>query len=40
MLEHIQTVAPHHEYFPAGISDIFHVEDPVKNNPAAMVPWD
>lgn len=35
--EHISVVAPHHEYFSAGISDIFHVEDTVKNNPAAMV---
>jgi len=37
MLEHISTVAPHHALFPAGISDIFHVEETVQNNPRAMV---
>ncbi len=37
MLEHIRTVAPHHDLFPAGISDIFHVEDTVRRNPRAMV---
>ena len=37
MLEHISAVAPHHALFPAGISDIFHVEETVQNNPRAMV---
>lgn len=37
MFEHISAVAPHHEHFPAGISDIFHVEDTARRNPKAMV---
>ncbi len=37
MFEHIKAVAPHHDRFPAGISDIFHVEDTVRRNPSAMV---
>ncbi len=37
MLEHIEVVAPIHELFPAGISDIFHVEETVQRNPRAMV---
>ena len=37
MREHITVVAPHHKLFPAGISDIFHVDDTVKRNPEAMV---
>lgn len=35
--EHIMACAPLHELFPAGVSDIFHVEETVVNNPAAMV---
>lgn len=37
MLEHITAVAPMHRLFPAGISDIFHVEETVTRNPRAMV---
>ena len=37
MFEHIKAVAPHHDLFPAGISDVFHVEDTVRRNPSAMV---
>ncbi len=37
MLEHIRTVAPHHDLFQAGVSDIFHVEDTARRNPRAMV---
>jgi len=35
--EHIAACAPHHALFPAGISDIFHVEETVTANPQAMV---
>jgi YjjI family glycine radical enzyme len=37
MLEHIEVCAPIHQLFPAGISDIFHVEETVTRNPRAMV---
>jgi YjjI family glycine radical enzyme len=37
MFEHIRAVAPHHDLFQAGVSDIFHVEDTVRRNPSAMV---
>lgn len=37
MYEHITAVAPHHDLFDAGVSDIFHVEDTVRRNPVAMV---
>ncbi len=37
MWDHIDTVAPHHDLFGAGVSDIFHVEDTAKRNPKAMV---
>ncbi|VAW06092.1 Uncharacterized glycyl radical protein YjjI [hydrothermal vent metagenome] len=37
MFEHINAVAPHHDLFAAGVSDIFHVEDTAKRNPQAMV---
>jgi len=37
MLEHITTCAPHHRYFPAGISDIFHVDETAVRNPQAVV---
>jgi YjjI family glycine radical enzyme len=37
MLDHIATCAPHHRWFPAGISDIFHVDDTAVRNPDAMV---
>ena len=35
--EHIAACAPHHRLFPAGISDIFHVDETVRGNPRAMV---
>jgi YjjI family glycine radical enzyme len=37
MFDHIRAVAPHHDLFQAGVSDIFHVEDTVRRNPSAMV---
>ncbi len=37
MFNHIAAVAPHHELFVAGVSDIFKVEDTAKRNPMAMV---
>lgn len=35
--QHIMTVAPHHRHFDAGVSDIFHIDDTVRQNPDAMV---
>lgn len=37
MLAHIGVCAPHHHLFPAGISDIFHVDETAVRNPRAMV---
>jgi len=37
MLEHIETCAPHHHLFAAGISDIFHVDETAVRNPQAIV---
>ncbi len=37
MFDHIRAVAPHHDLFQSGVSDIFHVEDTVRRNPSAMV---
>lgn len=37
MLEHIHTCAPHHRFFSAGISDVFHVDETARRNPEAMV---
>lgn len=37
MFEHIACVAPHHDAFMSGISDIFHVEDTARRNPQAVV---
>ncbi|MEA4944221.1 MAG: YjjI family glycine radical enzyme [Propionicimonas sp.] len=37
MREHITTCAPHHVFFDAGISDVFHVDDTAVGNPQAMV---
>jgi YjjI family glycine radical enzyme len=37
MLEHIATCAPHHHLFPAGISDIFHVDETAVRNPQSVV---
>jgi YjjI family glycine radical enzyme len=37
MFEHITTCAPHHQYFDAGVSDVFHVDETATRNPRAMV---
>jgi YjjI family glycine radical enzyme len=37
LYRHIRTVAPHHRYFPAGISDIFRFESSVADNPQSVV---
>jgi YjjI family glycine radical enzyme len=37
LVDHILTVAPHHDRFPAGISDIFALEGSVRANPEAIV---
>lgn len=37
LYEHICAVAPNHDCFASGVSDIFHVEDTVIDNPTAMV---
>jgi YjjI family glycine radical enzyme len=37
LYRHIRTVAPHHRYFPAGISDLVRFESTVAVNPAAVV---
>lgn len=35
--QHISTVTPHHRHFDAGVSDIFHIDDTVRDNPEAVV---
>ncbi len=37
LYDHICAVAPNHDCFASGVSDIFHVEDTVRDNPTAMV---
>jgi YjjI family glycine radical enzyme len=37
LIDHILTVAPHHERFPSGISDIFALESSIRSNPSAIV---
>lgn len=37
LFDHICAVAPNHDCFASGVSDIFHVEDTVIENPEAMV---
>ncbi|WHP30699.1 YjjI family glycine radical enzyme [Trabulsiella odontotermitis] len=34
---HLRTVAPHHAWYPAGISDILTLDETVKRNPQAVV---
>jgi len=34
---HVQALAPHHEFYPSGISEILTVDESVKNNPEAML---
>ena len=35
--EHLATVAPHHRYFPSGISDVLAFDDTATRNPQAVV---
>ncbi|MCP4072695.1 MAG: YjjI family glycine radical enzyme [Hyphomicrobiales bacterium] len=35
-VSHIQALAPHHKYYPSGISEILTVDETIKNNPQAM----
>lgn len=37
LFQHILTVAPHHYKFQAGVSDIFHFDNTVRNNPDAVM---
>jgi YjjI family glycine radical enzyme len=37
LLDHLLTCAPLHRWFPSGISDIAHVDDTARRNPAALV---
>ncbi len=37
LIDHIETVAPHHRLFESGISDIFALESSVRANPEAIV---
>jgi len=37
MREHIAVCAPHHRFFAAGVSDVFHVDDTARGNPQSMV---
>lgn len=34
---HVLTLAPHHQFYPSGISEILTVDETVKNNPEAML---
>ena len=36
-ITHLQTVAPHHAYYHAGISDILTLDETIKRNPQALV---
>ncbi|OWZ84783.1 YjjI family glycine radical enzyme [Natranaerobius trueperi] len=36
LFNHIKVVAPHHSKFIAGVSDIFHFEGTIRNNPKAV----
>jgi len=37
LFRHLSTVAPHHELFASGVSDIVHFDDTAKRNPEAVV---
>jgi YjjI family glycine radical enzyme len=37
LLEHLRTVTPHHELFPAGISDVLALDETARRNPDAVV---
>ena len=34
---HVQALAPHHEFYPSGISEILTVDETIKSNPEAML---
>jgi YjjI family glycine radical enzyme len=36
LIEHLRAVAPHHTWYPSGISDIVHLDDSALDNPAAV----
>ncbi len=35
-ISHVKALAPHHQYYPSGISEILTVDETIKNNPEAM----
>lgn len=37
LLRHLQAIAPHHELFPAGISDVLAFDETARRNPEAVV---
>ena len=37
LLRHLRAVAPHHDLFPAGISDVLHFDETARRNPQAVV---
>lgn len=37
LYQHLRTVAPHHELFASGVSDILHFDDTARRNPEAVV---
>ncbi|MBJ7357628.1 YjjI family glycine radical enzyme [Nocardioides sp.] len=37
LVEHLRTITPHHELFPAGISDVLAFDETARRNPAAVV---
>jgi YjjI family glycine radical enzyme len=37
LVEHLRTVTPHHELFPAGISDVLALDETARRNPDAVV---
>jgi YjjI family glycine radical enzyme len=37
LIDHMETVAPHHRHFESGVSDIFALESSVRANPEAIV---
>ncbi len=36
-VSHVQALAPHHQYYSSGISEILTVDETIKNNPEAML---
>jgi YjjI family glycine radical enzyme len=37
LVQHLRTITPHHELFPAGISDVLAFDETARRNPAAVV---